>query len=255
MKIKLTASVLLLALSFPAAAIVNVEDMRPGQPKTGVSGNLDLSISGKNGNTDKQETGIGGRIQRHHDGKTSFLVISYDYGKNNDIRNTNKTFIHGRHIHQLQPKLAWEFFEQAEKNEFTRLSLRWLIGGGLRLTVAEQAERVSLYLGIGAFYSRERLKNKIGFTDNGVETFNRGNFYLSYKHKINDQLSIISTTYYQPRLGRTEDYRALEQAGVAVKMTERLSLKLSLDIAHDSRPPQTVKKTDSAYKTALSYRF
>ena len=78
---------------------------------------------------------------------------------------------------------------------------------------------------------------------------------MVYKHKLNSQLSLISTTYYQPRLSEARDYRALEQAGLAVKITDKLSLKLSLDIAHDSRPPQSIRQTDTSYNTSLSYRF
>jgi putative salt-induced outer membrane protein YdiY len=255
MKTKLLTTTLLLSLSFPAVAIVNVEGMRLGKPQEGLSGNLDLSISGKNGNTEKQEVGIDGRLQKHEDKTTDFVVVSYDYGETSDVRNTNKTFIHGRHIVQFQPKRAWEAFAQAGENEFTRLSFRGLLGVGLRLTIFEDTDSIGLYLGVGAFYSRETLDNRIGLTDGGTEKFSRGNIYLSYKHKINDQLSVISTTYYQPRFGHTEDYRALEQAALAVKMTERLSLKISLNIAHDSRPPETIQKTDSTYETALSYSF
>ncbi len=144
---------------------------------------------------------------------------------------------------------------QGEKNEFARLSFRGLIGGGLRFTLAEVPEEVGLYLGAGAYWSRETLDQRTGLTDHGSENFARANLYVVYKHKLNSQLSLISTTYYQPRLSEARDYRALEQAGLAVKMTDKLSLKLSLDIAHDSRPPQSIRQTDTSYNTSLSYRF
>ena len=241
--------------SLPAAAIVNVEGMRVGQPELGFSGNIDLSISGKRGNTDKDEYGLDARIQNSSDTTTYFVVASYDYGEVSDVSNTNKTFIHARHVEQFQPDKAWEAFVQAEENEFARLSFRGLIGVGMRFTLAETAERLGLYLGAGAFWSRETLDQRAGLTDHGTESFARANLYLVYKHKLNSQLSLVSTTYYQPRLSETSDFRALEQAGLAVKMTDNLSLKLSLDVAHDSRPPQSIDKTDTSYNTSLSYHF
>ncbi len=239
----------------PASAIVNVENMRVGQGEPGLSGNLDLSISGKRGNTDKDEYGIDARIQNNIDKMTNFVVASYDYGEASNVTNTNKTFIHARHVRQFQPRRAWEAFIQAEENEFSRLSFRGLIGAGLRLTLAETQEQLGLYFGAGAFWSRETLDQRTGLTDHGTESFGRANLYLVYKHKLNKQLSLVSTTYYQPRLSESSDFRGLEQAGLAVKMTNSLSIKLSLDIAHDSHPPQSIDKTDSSYNTRLSYQF
>lgn len=40
-----------------------------------------------------------------------------------------------------------------------------------------------------------------------------------------------------------------------VKMAQNLDLKLSLDIAFDSRPPQTVQKRDLSYSTGLEFSF
>jgi len=241
--------------SLPVSAIVNVENMRVGPAQPGLSANIDLSISGKRGNTDKDEYGLGTRIQNNSEMVTNFIVASYDYGEASDITNTNKTFIHARHVKQFQPSRAWEAFAQAEENEFARLSFHGLLGAGLRFTLTETPEQLGLYLGAGAFWSRETLDRQTGLSDYGTESFGRANLYLVYKHRLNSQLSLVSTTYYQPRLSDSADFRALEQAGLAVKMTDNLNLKLSLDIAHDSRPPQSIDKTDSSYNTSLSYQF
>lgn len=254
-KFKHTAIAIISCYALPASAIVNVENMRVGPAAPGLSGNLDLSLSGKRGNTNKDEYGVDGRIQNNSDNVTNFIVASYDYGEVSNVANTDKSFLHGRHVDQFQPRRAWEAFVQAEKNEFARLSFRGLTGGGLRFTLAEKPEQLGLYLGAGAYWSRETLDQRSGLTDHGTEEFSRANFYLVYKHKLNSQLSLISTTYYQPRLSEGGDFRALEQAGLAVKMTENLSIKLSLDITHDSRPPQSIDKTDTSYNTSLSYQF
>jgi putative salt-induced outer membrane protein YdiY len=238
-----------------ACAIVNVENMRVGTPEPGYSGNIDLSISGNNGNTNTSDVALDGRLEHYRDKVTDFVVVSYDYGESNNQRNANSSFAHGRHIVQYRPRRAWEAYVQAERDEFTRLSFRGLLGAGLRFTLAEQPDRIGLYLGAGGYYTRETLEYRPGLTDDGTDNYGRASFYLSYKHKVNPQVSVISTTYYQPRLGDSGDFRALEQASLGVKMNDHLSLKLSLDVRHDSRPPQTVKKTDVSYHTGLSYQF
>ena len=51
------------------------------------------------------------------------------------------------------------------------------------------------------------------------------------------------------------DFRLLEDATLSVKMTDTLSLNLSLNLAHDSKPPQSVKNTDTTYSTGVEYSF
>lgn len=239
----------------PATAIVNMEEMRIGPAESGFSGSLDLHASGKNGNTEKQDYGLDSRLQWQSDNTTDFIVLSYDYGESNEQRSSNASFVHARHVAQYRPKRAWEAYAQLEQDEFTRLSYRGLLGAGLRFTLAEEADRIGLYLGIGAYTTRETLERRSGLTDHGSDSYERASLYLAYKHRLNEQVSLLSTTFYQPRLDDTSDYRALEQAALQVKMTERLSLKLSLDISHDSRPPQTIKETDVGYFSGISFRF
>ena len=95
-RIKLTVITLLGCYALPAHAIVNVENLRVGLTQPGLSGNLDLKLSGDRGNTNKDEYGIHGRIQNNSEKVTNFVVASYDYGEVSNVANTNKSFIHGR---------------------------------------------------------------------------------------------------------------------------------------------------------------
>jgi putative salt-induced outer membrane protein YdiY len=249
--------VLMLACAWSAAAhaIVNVEDMRIGAPRPGFSGQVNVAVSGKSGNTDKAETQLNAHLRWHREQVTNLLVAAYDYAETNAIRDTNNSLLHARHVRQTSVRRAWELFAQWEENQFARLSFRGLLGAGARLTLLESAERLSLHLGIGAFYAEQRLDTEPGISDEVRENFWRANFYLAYKHRLNEQLRLQSTTYYQPRLDDGANFRALEQAALMVKMTDKLSLRISLDIAHDSRPPETVEQTDVSYTTGLSYDF
>ena len=241
--------------SLPANAIVNIEDMRVGEPVAGYSGNVDLSIEGKTGNSDKQELSLDSRLQHYQDKVLDFVILSYDYGEASNVRNDNATLVHGRHVVQYHPKRAWEVFLQAEQDEFTRLSFRGLAGGDIRFTLIEEQDHKSLYFGAGAYYSRETLEYQEGTSDAGSENFTRGSFYLSYKRKYNPQVTLASTAYYQPRVNDIPDYRVFLLGALAVKMTDTLAIKLSLEIKRDSRPPQLVEKNDVSYFTGLSYQF
>ena len=68
-------------------------------------------------------------------------------------------------------------------------------------------------------------------------------------------MRVLSTTYYQPAVDDFNDFRVLEEATLSVKMTDNLALNLSLNLSHDSKPPQAVKKTDTTYSTGIEYSF
>jgi len=242
-------------ISAPALAIVNIEDVRIAPAAEGFSGKLSLGLSGKRGNSDKDDIDLGSRLQWQQKDSYQFIVLSYDYSQTQAQRSSNKSFLHARHAQQYHPRRAWEAFTQVESNEFARLSFRGLIGAGIRWTLGQPNDHYSFHLGTGAFAVRETLEHSAGYTDRGDDNFSRANIYIAYKHKLNRQLSLMSTTYYQPRLDDGQDYRALEQASLQVKMTDQLSLSLSVDISHDNHPPADVEETDISYKTALNYRF
>jgi putative salt-induced outer membrane protein YdiY len=254
---RISASVLLLLCTMrPALAILDIEDMRVEEPAPGFSGKFAAAIAGQTGNTVKSAASIGTRLTWYRKPVTNFIVFNYDYGKASGVRDTNNGYLHARHVHDITGRIAWEAFAQAQKDEFTRLSYRGLLGGGARLVVYKAADdSLALITGIGAFYSREKLAERAGTTDAGIDTQVRGNFYFVAKYRLNDTVSFGSTTYYQPATSDFGDFRALEQAAMHVGLTDRLDLKISLDIAYDSRPPQLVDGTDVTYRTGIEYRF
>lgn len=238
-----------------AHAIVNIESMRMGEPPQGYSGAISLSGDGESGNTDKFSANAGARLEWHGGIITNFAIFRYAYAETSGVQDTDKIFFHARHILQVSAKTAYEGFIQAERNKFARLSFRGLIGGGARLTLRKKPGVKSLHLGLGGFFSRETLESEAGTTDNGSQNTWRLNTYLSYLQHINDQVNALSTTYYQPAIDDFSDFRVLEEASLRVKMTDTLSLNLSLDLTHDSKPPQNVNKTDTIYSTGIEYSF
>lgn len=70
-----------------------------------------------------------------------------------------------------------------------------------------------------------------------------------------ENVHIVSTTHYQPALRNAGDFHALEELTLVIEFTDRLDLKLSPDVVHDSHPPQLVEKTDVTYRTGVEYAF
>lgn len=251
---------LLLLLPLTCHAIVNVEGMRKQHSEPGLSGNMELAATGSEGNSDKSNLFAAARLQWQRNDSTTLVIANRSYGESNQVRDTNKSFLHARHIVANTADRALEGFVQLETNEFSRLDLRSLAGGGVRWALLQgpdsnATDKVLATLGIGAFYSIETLAEQTGLTDDGTETLWRMNSYFALDYKINAYTRFVSTTYYQPAISDSADYRALEQASLSVQIVDSLNLKVSLDIAHDSQPPQGVKRTDTSYKTGLVYEF
>lgn len=252
----LVASGLLLCLAPCAWAIVNVEDLRPKAREPGFHGQLAFATTGQSGNTDKSSWSLGARAEWQREREVDFVVFNADYGEAGGVRDTDKQFLHIRHITDADERRAWEAFVQLERNEFTRLSSRSLLGGGLRWTLRQRPQQgTELFAGTGAFYSRERLEPRADTTDAGTDILWRANLYLVVRLGLNESVRLLSTTYYQPALDELADFRALEEVALAVRLNERLDLKLSLETAYDSRPPQLVEKTDITYRSGIEYRF
>lgn len=235
-------------------AIVNVEDMAIAEPEAGVSGQMDASVNGASGNSNTVQFQGGARIQWQHGPYTDIGMASYSFGKSQGKSNANSGFAHLRHRLRLSRQWGVEAFVQAQKDEFARLLFRGLAGGGLRWRMGE-SERAAAYIGAGAMYEHERYKAQIGTTDALSANTVRGNFYMVFKYQLNAQARFLSTTYYQPRVSQFSDFRLLEDAALNVKLFDPVDLKLSLQVQHDSRPPQSVKQTSLIYASGIEYRF
>jgi len=242
-------------LALPAHAVVSMESLHLKTPMDGFSGEIDISTGGASGNTNKSNLAAGARVQWHTGIHTSFLVLNHAYGETNYTRDTNRSFLHARHIAQFQERLAGEMFAQAEQDEFARLEFRGLAGGGARLTLTERLEHSAAFLGLGAFYETETTTDVVGTSDSGTHNQWRGNLYLVLKYEVNDKVKLVSSTYYQPVLDSAGDFRLLENAALEVTLTERLALRISIEVRHDSRPPETVEDTDTTYRTGLQFKF
>jgi len=249
-------SIVLLALALPEAAlaIVNVSQSVTDSKVDGFEHTLHISGDGAQGNTEKNTVKADILSQWKHGEHTEFLWIEHAYGKNNGKVNTDRTFAHLRHRTQFDNFWAVEAFIQKGRDAFTRLSDRTLLGGGTRLSVIEQEGKRGLYLGLGAFYESEGLSHNLGTTDIASKLW-RGNVYAIYKQQINEQVQISSTTYYQPSLSQSSDYRLLEQAALHVAIFSNVQLKISLDYSFDAQPPQTIRQNDLRYSSGLEIKF
>ncbi|MBD3670776.1 MAG: DUF481 domain-containing protein [Gammaproteobacteria bacterium] len=250
-----TLTLLVLGLMTQSAmAIVNMADIHLNTIDQGIGGKVALSLSSLSGNSNNQDYEAGATLKWRGGKESRYLMLDTAYGESNDVAYTDKGFVHLREIYQMSPLLAWEAFAQVEQNRFARLSLRQLYGGGARFSF-RQAEKLSFHLGTGLFQIDESLFDTGTSTDGGNTSLLRANLYLVLKYKVTDKIELVSSTYLQPALSDSGDWRLYEDAALQVPLSKALSLKLSLNYRHDNRPPQEVAPIDRSFKTSLEYRY
>ena len=235
-------------------AIVNMDSLHFSDTEGRFTSDIDLTVSGASGNTDSFNMALNSQFSWISRKSINLAIFGHEYGETSDLRNINKTFMHYRNINNIEHDLDWEVFTQLEKNEFTRLSYRGLVGVGLRYSVFK-SDTHHAYFGAGGFYSAEKTEFTQGLTDYGKEELVRANLYYFSKYKISDNLSFSNALYYQPDVSYFNDFRALLDSKLDFTIHKNMSFRLTLEVEHDSEPSQTVERTDIQYMTGIKYHF
>jgi len=236
----------------PVLAIINAEDLDLSIDGDGIAGNVSLSVNGSSGNSEKINGEATGHMLWRYGLHMDMLVGSFNYGKSRGVRDTNKSFLHLRHRYAWNGMWSLEAFAQAQQDEFARLKLRTLMGGGMCWSMHMNA--LEWHVGLGSFYEREQLR-AVGVTVEPIARLWRVNTFLALRYAWNERLRIQNTVYYQPAWKDIADYRILNDAALHVALNDTLDLKLSFELAKDARPPVGVRGTDMSYKTGLSFHF
>jgi putative salt-induced outer membrane protein YdiY len=258
--LKIILTLVTLAFSLNVYAISNIESSRPGLPEEGWSGHVEFGFDGQTGNKSEEDYSASAKAVSRHGDNIYLGILERDYGTTRGIKDTDDSFIHARWVHLLNTKWAVEGFIQWEEDVFDNLKSRSLVGSNMRYVIAKDDKVFSLSAGLGGFLEREVLD---------LDTYEqesklwRVNSFAVYKHRLNDQVGISATLYYQPSTRDFTDYRSYMTSALLVKLTDTLDLKLQYQMTRDSKPAKNLEATppidnhhvNTSYQTSLVYRF
>jgi len=238
-----------------ANAIVNMDSLHLNSNNNGISGSFNLNSSGAYGNSEQFLIESSADFYYKQSQSLQYVTLSYSYGESFSKENQNKSYLHLRHINNVESSTTWEIFTQIEQNKFSRLNFRGLVGAGYRWSFLKNSTHSSSIIGVGGYYSKEYLTHSSNIEEERSLELFRGNFYWIFRTNILENITLFNTTYYQPNLENPDDYRILEIAGVKIPLSKKLSLNLYGEGTFDSKPPVNVKKGDLSYKTGIEYKF
>ena len=175
------------------------------------------------------------------------FVGEYDYIYNGSIKILNNAYIHLRYNRTLTKNIIFEAYNQEQNNLQRGVLFRALFGAGIRFKLHNTKKFI---LNFGNSYMFEYEK-----TPEIINKNIRMSSYVSEEIVLFKNISLIGTMYYQPIIGRVEDYRINAQANLKLIISKRTSFLLTLNYLYDSNPPIGITKTVSSIINEFVFTF
>ncbi len=244
-------ALLALALAPSAhAGIVNVQPVLSAEEEEGWSTEITGSLNANTGNV-SSFIARGGALVRYQVGDHRFTSSSnaqIGFSGGNEFLNSAVT--HLRHQAALSERVEWETYLQASRNPYRRL-YRGLAGTGPRWAFVD-TEEAELAAAVSYLFELQRFT--VGdYPDSGeVQRNHRASTYLTGTLSLDPAVTLVHTTYFQPRLDDPTDYRLLSQSSVGFKVTESLAFRVEFSLAYYTSPPAGVERLDSSTNLGLT---
>jgi hypothetical protein len=246
---------LLLLSSAAEAQIVNVQpllakhEMHPG---LGLS--LESSLDWRTGNVNLLLFAAN-LVARYRQGRHHVFVLGHaEVGIKGGERFLSKDLEHLRYRVAVYGPLDFETYLQHDRDEFRRLALRVVWGGGPRLRILMtrryEAAVAASYLG-----EYQQLRDDDKPDAGATRLMHRVSTYATFVVRLGSRFSLAETVYAQPRIGLPRDVRLLEEVELLGNLTQHLSLKLAWTLAYDNVPPIGVEPLDTGMRVLFQLNW
>jgi len=252
----ITLTAVVLASATPIhAQIVNVQPlMSADSGEDAFKGEFGGSLTLKTGNVDLLLA-------------SSTLLASYTSGAHKIISSSSaqlgiksgdefleRMFTHLRYQIAFVDWLTWETYTQVATDRFRRMALRALVGTGPRIALVE-GPAVAFAVAASYMFEREML-GESAFDDSGAAYNNhRLSLYVTGKFILAPLVSLIHTTYFQPRVDDPLDFRLSSETNLGFNLTSSVGLSVGVRVTYDAAPPEGVKDLDTSTNAKVTYAF
>jgi len=189
---------------------------------------------------------------------------------------------HFRYNREINDRLTFEAFAQGQYDKISNIDFRGLAGFGPRFDLSKQddetevgnidnadipnkptREKSKFYIGTLIMYEYEKSA-EIDMTATHKDF--RSSNYLSFSFFPTNQISIVSTTYYQPRIDLLKDYRLSSVLNLNIGFSskkedekktfwDKLNFNVNFSYEYDAFPVISIPKTQYRLTNGLSYNF
>ncbi len=246
----LAIAILLFTATYAQAQILNAESLRKVTDTSGFSGAASVNFALKRNVNDFVTLGSDIHLQYKNNKHLALFKNNVNFQKIEGEKFENSLISHLRYNYKFHPRIAWEVFIQGQYNKINLIEFRGLAGTGPRFKLTN-SEKYKFYLGTAAMYEYEEVTD--GVTP--LQRKFRGSSYFSFSIYPTDNISIISTTYYQPLFRTFSDYRISSQSSLLVGLFANFSVKLSHTFVYDAFPAVGIPNSQYEFTTGVAYTF
>lgn len=229
---------------------VNTEKFRISTDSLGFSIRSDIDFTIMAGNTDFTFLGTNTRINYNWGDDYTFLVVNGGFGRNKGVNFFSQAILHLRNVNSLNNIIQLEEFAQYDNSKQILLLDRALIGLGLRLKLVD-TEEIIFRIGPSLFYEHEVYDVSM-ISNNNKENLLRASLYFTTLIKLQDNLTFLSTSYFQPAVKDVKDFRFLSDNALNTQLGETVDLVFKLQIRFDNLPLPSIKKFDLVSRLGIA---
>lgn len=233
------------------AQIVNIESKRYKTDTTGWEGSIDTKFNLEKNIQRIFSIGIGSHLQyKTKNTKSLYLLLTdFNFLRAKDEKFVNGGFVHLRYNYKVNKWLRMEAFFQTQYNRITKIKHRELVGVGPRFKLTNYDD-LRIYVGTLYMFEYEKLIDNIT-----IEKNHRWSSYLSISMFPRDNISISTTTYFQPKFNDFSDFRISTDNKLGIGITDKLSLNINFHLAYDANPPFEIPKLTYVLQNGLEVQF
>ena len=208
----------------------------------------------------------------YNGGENLWMIISnINFNKADGDAFQNSGVQHFRYNRELNNRITFEAFVQGQYDKISNVDFRGLAGLGLRFELTNHDKKTDdsdkkngrIYFGSSIMYEYEES------TEQAVNVFQRdirGNNYLSFSLYPSKLFTIVSTTYYQPKIDLLKDYRLSSVLDLNIgfssndkeevkRFWDKLTFNISFSYNYDAFPVIAIPKTQYSLTNGLRYNF
>jgi putative salt-induced outer membrane protein len=217
---------------------------------------LGLGASYASGNSDSNNLSIAGDAVRATERDKWSAYGNLNYARSAGVSTSQQTRLGGRYDRNIGRHYFGFGALDLDSNRLANLQLRTLLSAGMGWHVIKSPETsLDLFGGLG--YTVDQYRDPMFVAGQTRDSYHYGSLPLGEEstHKLTPSTSAKQRLLLVANLADSGAYRATWDAGLAVAMTQALSLNVGLAVQYNSDPGLARKATDTLLTTGISVKF
>ena len=231
------------------AQVINIENKRFLNDTNGWVGNIDFNFNIYNNTQQVLQFSNAIRVQYQKNRSRFILLNDLNFIKAGNTNFANSGYQHFRYNYKVSKWLTMEAFTQTQYNPVLKLDFRYLLGAGPRLKLLKK-ENARIYVAAMYMYEYDDIMN-----DNVNIHEHRISSYLTGSFTILRNVDFTTTTFYQPNIDNTSDYRIANDSGLEIHINKHLNFKSTFNMLYDTKQPLGIPDLVYSFKNGLSIKF